>query len=189
MKTVENWHGTRSGYNGRACRCDRCREAQRIYQLDLSRKRSDAARAKRNAYMREYYWKNRDQWLETARKWREDNPERVAESYARRNAKQRGNPEYLSRQRDRRYGLAPGQFEMMLKAQGNCCAICQVEFSGVPHVDHDHACCPGQGSCGGCVRGLLCASCNAGIGSLGDDPDCLRNAALYIERHLGGDAK
>lgn len=26
----EKWHGTANGYNGHACRCDRCREAIRL---------------------------------------------------------------------------------------------------------------------------------------------------------------
>jgi hypothetical protein len=32
------------------------------------------------------------------------------------------------------------------------------------HVDHDHACCPGKTSCGECVRGIVCNSCNTAIG-------------------------
>ena len=27
-------------------------------------------------------------------------------------------------------------------------------------VDHDHACCPGQMSCGRCIRGSICQPCN-----------------------------
>jgi hypothetical protein len=50
-------------------------------------------------------------------------------------------------------------------------------------IDHDHACCPAQKSCGRCVRGLLCTTCNHGLGHFRDDPQLMRRAADYIERH------
>lgn len=50
-------------------------------------------------------------------------------------------------------------------------------------IDHDHLCCPGQRSCGKCVRGFLCRPCNVGLGMFGEDPARLRAAAGYIERH------
>lgn len=51
------------------------------------------------------------------------------------------------------------------------------------HVDHDHSCCPTvRGSCGDCVRGLLCSNCNTGIGLLGDNIDGLLLAVNYLRR-------
>lgn len=37
---------------------------------------------------------------------------------------------------------------------------------GKIHVDHDHRCCPGETSCGNCVRGLTHETCNKRIGYL-----------------------
>src|SRR4029077_2130187 len=31
-------------------------------------------------------------------------------------------------------------------------------------VDHDHNCCPGAHSCGKCIRGILCGTCNSALG-------------------------
>lgn len=53
------------------------------------------------------------------------------------------------------------------------------------HVDHDHSCCPrtssGSTSCGKCVRGLLCRSCNLGLGTLQEDPRRIEGLLRYLE--------
>jgi len=36
-------------------------------------------------------------------------------------------------------------------------------------IDHDHSCCPGQRSCGKCVRGVLCTRHNTYLGYLEND--------------------
>jgi hypothetical protein len=33
------------------------------------------------------------------------------------------------------------------------------------------------------VRGLLCSTCNSGLGFLKDDPEVLRGALAYLRRH------
>jgi hypothetical protein len=53
----------------------------------------------------------------------------------------------------------------MLDAQHNGCKLCGEPLVNFV-IDHDHACCSGRRSCGKCVRGLLCVSCNAGLGQL-----------------------
>ena len=75
----------------------------------------------------------------------------------------------LDRQFRRKYGLEPEEREVLL-AVG--CAICGDKASD---IDHDHL--------NGNVRAALCAACNQGLGKFGDDPERLRAAAHYIERH------
>lgn len=62
----------------------------------------------------------------------------------------------------RKMGLTVEQYEERLEAQGGVCAICKQPPPTEKRlcVDHDHNCCPGVGSCGACVRGLLCDTCN-----------------------------
>lgn len=87
-----------------------------------------------------------------------------------------------------KYGLSIEQFDTMLAAQGGVCAICDKTEPGgrwgTWHVDHDHGCCPGSRSCGGCIRGLLCHSCNTALGHLADSPILMRKAADYVERQV-----
>jgi hypothetical protein len=73
------------------------------------------------------------------------------------------------------YSLTPEQYDAMLKEQCGRCAICCTEKPGGKgrfHVDHDHAT--------GKVRGLLCSSCNRGLGYLKDDEKILYCAWYYI---------
>lgn len=72
------------------------------------------------------------------------------------------------------------QYQTLLAAQYGRCAICNAEEtalakSGQPRalaVDHDH----GTGK----IRGLLCSSCNRGIGYFKDDIVLLHNAINYL---------
>lgn len=81
------------------------------------------------------------------------------------------------------YGLSPDQFGALFASQGGACAICGGEAPrGRWCVDHDHACCAGNTTCGACVRGILCDPCNVGLGRFRDDPELLRAAATYLER-------
>jgi hypothetical protein len=72
----------------------------------------------------------------------------------------------------RNYGLTEADVQALAAAQGGLCAICKA--APAVHVDHDHAT--------GTVRGMLCFPCNAAIGHLRDDPQVVRQAAVYLEK-------
>jgi hypothetical protein len=79
------------------------------------------------------------------------------------------------RERARSTGVAEAEVYHLLKNHQGACEIC----GGRPEtrnlsLDHDHA--------SGRVRGLLCSSCNTGLGLFLDDPARLRAAAAYLER-------
>lgn len=48
-------------------------------------------------------------------------------------------------------------------------------------IDHDHACCPGDKSCGACVRGVLCTWCNSTLGHAKDSIERLKGLVEYLE--------
>lgn len=77
------------------------------------------------------------------------------------------------------YGLTAADYDRMLAAQGNACAICASSTPGgrwgVFVVDHDAET--------GRVRGLLCNGCNAAIGGLRHDPALLQRAIEYLDEH------
>jgi hypothetical protein len=61
-----------------------------------------------------------------------------------------------------RYGITATDYDRMLAEQDGRCRICRkLPVKNRLHVDHDRACCPGPRSCGKCIRGLLCVSCNS----------------------------
>ena len=74
------------------------------------------------------------------------------------------------------YGISLQEFNRLSTLQGEVCAICRSKCSNYSRlsVDHDHNT--------GAIRGLLCNTCNRGVGLLKDDPAILRTAAAYLER-------
>jgi hypothetical protein len=66
-----------------------------------------------------------------------------------------------------RYRVSWQSFENALILQKGTCGICGTGVSASRLcVDHDHACCSGEKSCGQCVRGLLCRPCNLRLANL-----------------------
>jgi hypothetical protein len=68
-----------------------------------------------------------------------------------------------------RYGMTQEQFDELLEEQGHACAMCLADFEDGQRIciDHDHACCEEEkSSCGECLRGLLCLSCNTALGQI-----------------------
>ena len=87
------------------------------------------------------------------------------------------------RQTLRRYNLTLDQYHAMQERQDFACALCG-DVTKLT-VDHDHACCKGNGKgtnklCGQCNRGLLCATCNNGLGCFKDNPALLTAASSYL---------
>lgn len=79
-----------------------------------------------------------------------------------------------------KYGLSILQAVQILNS-GYGCDICGTEIGRFSiNVDHDHTCCPGQGTCGNCIRGLLCRGCNRAIGSFSEDRENIRKALAYL---------
>src|SRR3984885_14209503 len=67
------------------------------------------------------------------------------------------------------YGLTQELFDLLLEAQQNACGMYHDPFEDgqLINVDHYHACCRGKNrSCGECIRGLLCHTCNIALGNI-----------------------
>ena len=76
-----------------------------------------------------------------------------------------------------KYRIRRVDYDAMYEAQSGKCAICEESPSGESRydklcVDHNHIT--------GEVRGLLCGSCNLGLGKFKDDVILLINAAKYL---------
>lgn len=74
------------------------------------------------------------------------------------------------------YNLSVGEYDDMLAKQGQVCAICRRESRGRRlSVDHCHTT--------GKIRGLLCHTCNKGLGFVNDNPELLLKLADYLKAH------
>lgn len=120
-------------------------------------RRSTQCKTCHKEYRRTHYLNNREKYLKKANQWNRDNHSQWGQ-----------------------HRLTEDEFSEMREGQNNRCAICR-EQKEIFVVDHDHECCPGRRSCGGCVRGLLCRNCNSMIGFAKDQVDILENAITYLK--------
>lgn len=87
-------------------------------------------------------------------------------------------------QTNKKYGIDKSGFEVLWIAFRGKCGICDAELiqptegKGQPRnacvIDHDHIT--------GNIRGLLCNSCNKGLGLFNDDVVLLRSAINWMEQ-------
>lgn len=82
----------------------------------------------------------------------------------------------------RKHGMTRAHKALLADDQSGC-AICGTTDPGGKGwmVDHDRSCCPGDRSCPGCRRGILCHGCNSALGYAQDDPERLRRMADYLD--------
>jgi len=73
------------------------------------------------------------------------------------------------------YGISLKEYNEILLSQNGVCDICKNE-NGAKKLGVDH--CHRTGN----IRGLLCDSCNKGLGMFRDNPDLLRRAIDYLSR-------
>ena len=78
-----------------------------------------------------------------------------------------------------RFGISLAEYTELCIEQNGQCAICQQPETEMRNgrikalaVDHDHI--------SGKIRGLLCSSCNTGIGKLKDSVELLQSAIRYL---------
>ena len=100
------------------------------------------------------------------KQWRLNNPDRVKASSKRTKIKLK-------------YGLSAENLVELFDEQNGHCAICGIllDFNAPskhnkPHLDHDHKT--------GIARGILCLTCNTGIGMFNDDAYLLEAARNYL---------
>lgn len=128
----------------------------------------------------EWYWKHRDaQVAKRAAHYRANRTEILAKQKANRDRyRERRRASGRKHRLWSNYGITQEEYDALLAAQNGVCAICcaieESERWSVFHVDHSHRT--------GRVRGLLCSSCNRGLGYFHDDPAYLEGAAAYLRR-------
>lgn len=75
----------------------------------------------------------------------------------------------------RRRGITVDEFWNMYDSQNGKCPICLQDIAAEDSaIDHNHET--------GKIRGILCKSCNRGIGLLKDSADVLESAFKYLSK-------
>lgn len=138
------------------------------------------ARRNDKEYQRAYYLRN----IDKLKKQKKNHYTKIKKQYCKERTEYyyANKPVILKQMRIRHlresYGISLADYDAMKESQQNCCAICGIESSKLPKilcVDHDHKT--------GKVRGLLCDSCNRGLGYFKDNPNITQGATQYLTKH------
>lgn len=175
--------------------CTKCGIDQELFEFRKDKTKKDgrhsACNTCNNKWQREWYLKNKDKARQQANKSYKLNREKILKrrKQARKTnpekfrleAKKRYNPEISKEHSWKKAGIKNmnmTRYRELYKKQEGKCAICKKHsalFKRKLNVDHNHQT--------GEVRGLLCDSCNRGIGYLRDSIELLQSAKDYLICH------
>ena len=146
--------------------CTRCKVEQNLSEFRKNKNNKDGLHLWCRTCTRDYYHTNKEKMDARTKKWVSENPDRFRQI-----------------QRESSRGITDAEYNQMLSDQGGLCLICETKME-TPHLDHDHRCCPGVRICGKCIRGILCPTCNRGLGFFKDDVHLLKKAIDYLEKSV-----
>jgi hypothetical protein len=150
-----------------------CRPCRNEKQRESYARNAEARRARNNAR----YAANRDRYKAINAESRR----RALADPDRRDARLDAENDRYFRRKLREHGITIEEYEAILARQGGVCGSCGTDDPGRGGrgrpstrfcIDHDHDT--------GVVRGLLCRTCNRGIGMLGDTVESLERAVAYL---------
>ena len=112
------------------------------------------------------------------KKYREKNKERIA-AYKKEYHEENKEQIAINKKKNHlksKYGMTLKDQTILLQKQDNKCKICLGEFSNItPNIDHCHTT--------NKVRGILCGSCNRGLGHFKDNIKVLTKAINYLQEN------
>lgn len=124
---------------------------------------------------RKWVENNREHIAQSAREWRIKNPEKHKANIKkyRKNNKKKIYEAMRTHLLKTKYSITQQEYDEILFKQDHCCAICKkVSINKKLSIDHNHET--------GKIRGLLCTSCNMGLGYFKDNIQLLMRAINYL---------
>lgn len=159
--------------------CNTCKTDKSLEDFaarDGGRRRHTRCKECQKEYRKAYWQKNSHKYAERYWTNHEQHKAECRRRYHSGDKKKAGEKSWANKLK-REFRLTVEQYNLMLEAQGGVCYLCRNPDPDGKKLAVDH--CHTHGN----IRGLLCRSCNTGIGLLKDSPDLLRRAADYIETH------
>lgn len=116
-------------------------------------------------------------WKEKGKKYHQKNREKMnARTRAYYQAHLEQSRLWSRRNNVKRYGVSEEEYDALFKRGAGQCWICHgdPDTGKQLSIDHDHTT--------GVIRGLLCRTCNFGVGSFRDNPALCESGASYLRR-------
>jgi len=152
-------------------KCNSCQILKSLSDFPKSRGNRSHCKICFNKRQKEWRLKNPDKFAVSQTKYRKKNQ---AKTTAKQKEWRKNNPDKAKNILIKsRHGITLEQYNLMLKEQNNMCKICSSEEK--LYIDHDHKTMK--------IRGLLCNSCNKGLGLFYDSIESIERAIKYLEKN------